>query len=355
MRLRSHSLLLLSWIPLAAIAACSLAGSSSSSDTGERDLIGGRPAAAGELATTLLIKGNCTAAKVGPRHILTAAHCVTGFAGAMFGQGATISITNSGGIGAFASEAGDGLQNFTVDHVSIEPGWAAECMDGHCLSVYVSGKTPTIADAALVVVREDLAPFPEAAIDLSPLEPGEDVIVTGYGCEDAVGGLWNYANQRLRVAETTVVPFDTVIHPGSFIFPADKESGLTALMSQLYGITPGPALLGDAGADADPDAATAGGLCPGDSGGPLYRRGAKPVIVGINANYTFTSGSPFAIDGGTMFWGGSPVTNWHTHVDSTRGRRVGAWLASQGASTTCTKGACELPDADVDASDAGAD
>jgi hypothetical protein len=325
-------------------AAC--AGGGDSPANAEGALIGGHPAVPSELPSTLLVQNDCTAAKVGPRHILLAAHCVTSKGdGAKFQPGEALEITNSGATGSFASEAGDGFRTFRIDHVSIEPGWVANC-DEDCSTTTVSGRLPSAADAALVVLRDELTGIPEASIDLSPVEPGEPVIVTGYGCEDAVGGNWDYSHQRLRVAQTNVLPFDATIHPGSFIVPADRASGLAAQMSELYAITPGPAIRGDGGVEAGVGNDTAlGGLCPGDSGGPLYRAsaGGDLVIVGINSMATFALGTSLLDDAGNLRPLGSPVTNWHTRVDAAHGRRVGDWLASQGANTTCTKGGCALP------------
>lgn len=102
----------------------------------------------------------------------------------------------------------------------------------------------------------------------------------------------------------------------------------------------------DAGADHDgsaPAGDPAGGLCPGDSGGPLYRKLADGslVVVGVNANYTFTGGYEYPTPEGFSFrYGGSPRTNWQTRVDGEVGLKVGAWLRTLEVTTTCTAGGC---------------
>ena len=344
----------------------------------ESDLIGGRPALDAEFPATVLIKGNCTVTRVGPRHLLTAAHCVNNQP--MFAAGATIEITGDNGIGKFAPEAGArGFKKYTVDKASMSPSWTELCPKlGGCGGVIVSGRN-NMADAALIVLREDITDIPQAAIDLSPVAAGDAVVVTGYGCEDSVGATWDYSHQRLRVASTRVQAFDAVLHEGSFIFEEDRQSGLLAMLDGISVITPGGAsarrptdagapseggaplrdaaasgdgggridggvLDGgarDAGAPVGPVDASQGGLCPGDSGGPLYRSDAPGLtVVGINANYTFSSGGSFPVGNHMYMYGGRPVTNWHTRVDGKRGLAVGAWLKGLGVRTVCTRGSC---------------
>ena len=59
----------------------------------------------------------------------------------------------------------------------------------------------------------------------------------------------------------------------------------------------------------------------------LYRaKGGGALVVGVNGSYTFSGPG-----------GGLPVTNWHTRLDTSTARNVGAWLATwaQGAGATC--------------------
>jgi hypothetical protein len=335
-----HRFFFLLLVPLAAFAACTAdreRASSSAEDTS--GLIGGREAKLGELPATMLVKGNCTVAKVGPRHILTAAHCVMGSL-SMFAPGKAITITPAKAVGPlFADGAAPEWRDVVIDRLEVQPDYRDKCATIPCLSVNVGGRTD-VADAAVIITRDDIAGIPDAAVDLSPVAIGDRVAVTGYGCEQTVGGSWNYDNRRLRIAETEAIPFDRVIHPGSFITPADRDNGIAAMMATHYVITPGPT------DPANPDAGNVegrGGLCPGDSGGPLYRIGeGEPVVVGVNANYTFITGhtSPLDDAGATFNYGGSPVTNWHTRLDIRSGKRVGAWLRDLGVRTTCTRREC---------------
>lgn len=379
-------------VTVSALAACS---KDAAPPTSEGELIGGRLAREGELDSTVQIKGNCTGAKVGPRLVLTAAHCINH----LYYPGARLELTNAKAVGRFAAEgAGEPFRAYTLERVEIEPAWKDFCANQSCSGVHISGRN-TMADAALLVFAEDILDIPEASVDLSPLEAGDEVVLAGYGCEDAVGGSWDYTGSRLRVAETRILPFSAAVHEGSFVPPGEAHAEVARTMDGIYAITPGPdwvealpvdspvedggpladasepeASATDAGgpsrtpstdggpsdAAADDDAAVAsdageahdgaapagdpaGGLCPGDSGGPLYRKRADGslLVVGINANYTFTGGYEYPQPEGYSFrYGGNPRTNWQTRVDDSRGLKVGAWLRTLEARTTCSAGGC---------------
>lgn len=368
----------------------------------EQSLIGGRLARAGELDATLRLRDAfCTGTKVGPRHILTAAHCVSSFA-----PGSSLEVTNAKGFGSFGSQA-SGFRAYTIAQVEVEPAWRAACPPGRCggLSVGVRNR---MADVALVVTTADIAGVPVAPIDLSPVADGEAVTIAGYGCEVTVDGAWDPASGRLRLAGTRTIGFDAVVHPGSFMYPSDRDNGVLDLMKTIYAVTPGPGWSGSLGpapapnpspsptsspaatpgpipfpywfADvmtpspsptpstpsaplplpgwfggfsteggsaetATPAAAApapvdaAGGVCPGDSGGPLYRTsGGAPAVVGVNGKHTFSGGTPYWELG--YSYGGVPTTNWHARVDASGGVRAGAWLRALGVSTVCSAGGC---------------
>ncbi len=334
--LSSHSLL----VALAlSTFACAEEGApdAEAGETGEQDLVGGRLARRGEHDATMQIEGNCTVSKIGPRLILTAAHCVGGYV-----AGTTIRVGNAKAFGRFARTSADLYAEYTLERVEIEPAWLATCAARECGSVHVSGTTE-MADAAVLVTTADIAGVPEAAIDLAPVADGDLVVLTGYGCEDQVAGTWDYSGSRLRVSQTSAIPFTDTLHPGSFVNEQDRQNGTVDIMKGIYVITPGPEWVRTAG-NTPPEAGNGrrGGLCPGDSGGPLYRAGSGPsVVVGINANYTFASGTEYQVDGRTFEYGGRPRTNWQTRVDGSSGLRVGQWLRTLGANAVCTRGTCE--------------
>ncbi len=71
-------------------------------------------------------------------------------------------------------------------------------------------------------------------------------------------------------------------------------------------------------------ASAAAGLCPGDSGGPLYRkRDGGWAVVGVNSNYTLALEADDSV--------GLPITNWHTRLDGKSRHDVATWLRSVNA------------------------
>ena len=106
------------------------------------------------------------------------------------------------------------------------------------------------------------------------------------------------------------MPAELAVHDGSAVLASD-----VAQVAGIYSLTAGP---GAARAKA--------GLCPGDSGGPLYaKRAGVLVVVGVNSNYTL---GPEAKDDV-----GLPITNWHTRLDEASRHGVAAWLRSVGVAT----------------------
>jgi len=340
------------------LAACA-SDARPTTDSTDSDLIGGREALAGEFAGALLIKDDCSATKVGPRQILTAAHCID----THLSVGSTIEVTQSVATGGFAMQAPT-WQPVTITQVDIAPTWVEGCAtSGACAGAHVVGEK-AIDDIALLTVDTDVE-GDEVAVDLNPVKAGDSVIIAGYGCEESVGGSWDYKNQRLRVAETTALDFEAAVHPGSYVTKEDVASGAVKSGEGVRFATPGPdytlvtdwraggtALTADGGVDeagaaipavdsgapvADP---SVGGLCPGDSGGPVLRRvNDKLVLVGVNSSYTFARGYEYTLDDGTTFrYGGAPATNLHARVDA---HAIGKWLKGLGVSTTCSAKTCE--------------
>ena len=113
----SRRSILFALFPFATFLACSDA--KPSPQTGDDDLIGGRVAEEGEFPATMQVRGNCTVSKVGPRHVLTAAHCIN----SMFYPGARIELSAKKNIGRF-SDGDSGFRTYTVERVEMEPRWA---------------------------------------------------------------------------------------------------------------------------------------------------------------------------------------------------------------------------------------
>lgn len=307
----------------AAVVACSEPPPATTADpvsSEDQDLIGGRYLKDGDLPSTIRVKDSCTSSVVGKHHILTGAHCVWKQAiDPRYVDGATIEISSAATITDATPH-----QRLTIKHTHVAPEWVENCTgpSTFCMGVGVDDEHRA-SDVAIVETVEEIANIPIAAIDVEPLQPGESVIVTGYGCQGSVGGYWSYASNNLKAGVVQLLPASATLHSGSTV----NDQTLPIIAAHDL-VTPGPAW------------PTPGpGLCPGDSGGPLYRaKSGGATIVGTNASYTFTGS------------GGLPVTNWHTRLDRATARNVAGWLASTGA-TTCEGASCptRLPAAELSA------
>ena len=272
------------------------------SEQGDDALVGGQAATLGQFPATVYLKSGCTATKVAPKRLLTAAHCVLDPAtvSIRFPKGSKISVTRDPAKGYVDVEIADAL---------VHPTWLKACEDAYCAASSVTARLDA-ADVAVLELATDLDDVPVAPVAAAPLAAGERVTVLGYGCTVGVLVPDDRAAISLKYAETTLVPADRAVHDGSAVLASD-----VAQVAGIYSLTAGP---GAAKANA--------GLCPGDSGGPLYaKRDGALVVVGVNSNYTL---GPEANDEV-----GLPITNWHTRLDDASRHSVAAWLRSVGVPT----------------------
>lgn len=214
--------------------------------------------------SSIAIRRNCTAAKVGERSFLTAAHCVmdnaTGGWIPMFFPDSKIDITNNP-LPAF----GAGFVTVTVEEVLIDPSYQWACTSLPCDNAKMRAAGP---DVALLIIK-DLTPWiPIASIDFIDVPDRTRIKVGGFGCED-------YASGSVRV------PSDTVTWPDGrlkFDSTVSRDASLPVSVGNSpsgpdYFYTVGPAL----------DSARAG-LWKGDSGGPVYYDdGTNTTILGVNS------------------------------------------------------------------------
>jgi hypothetical protein len=261
-------------------------------ETDDHDLIGGDDSHDAEIPATIGISAAghhaCTAARVGTRQIITAAHCVLNLSTMAPYYDATHPVD---------VRVPDGkITTYPVKEAHVHPAWTEKCAKTLCSVSAVTAKldAPDVAVLELVDAIADLAIAP---VDKSPLAPGDKVTVTGFGCTTGVHVTDDNVAVALRSAQQSVVSPTLAIHSGSFVTADDQP-----VYDGNYALTAGSA-----------------GLCPGDSGGPLYRNGA---VVGVNANYTLLPDDQDQV--------GIPVTNWHTRLSVESRNGVGDWLATVG-------------------------
>ena len=296
MRALAPLLLLLAVVPSVACGAPDDEGDDG--DDTEDALIGGHPGALAKFPSTVYLKGTCTAAKVAPKTLLTAAHCVVDPATVdlKYKAGSKLSITR---------DPAKGYAVMDVADVQVHPSWISGCNTSFCGASSVTAKLDA-ADVAIIhlVVDDDI---PVTPIDSTALAVSDRVTVVGFGCTVGVLSPDTRDIASLKYANTRLVDDGKSVHVGSPITNADL-----ARVGGLYAMTLGP---GAAKAKA--------GLCPGDSGGPLYAsRGGHLVVVGVNSNYTLAPDTEDAT--------GLPITNWHTRLDDGSHQKVGDWLRSVG-------------------------
>lgn len=287
--------------------------------TREQALIGGSAATATHFRSTVGIGDACTAAKVGPRLFLTAAHCV---AIGRPGRGTPVPDDFPPNEGVrddylpgepllinWGLDADDADQDeFTIVQTTIHPSWwgCPLCQDP------ILGSNGA-ADVAVIQIAEDTPQIPEARVELDPVPVGTQVVEVGWGCEERTNIDPNtLALGRYKTAAATTIPGSSIQHDDSPI-----TDGQVAAVDGAYLITAGHA--------QDEDNAS---LCLGDSGGPLYLpNNSDPRVVGVNANYTFPPSQ------GPDDLGGVSWTDWHTRTSVGSLHGVGEWLSALGVNT----------------------
>ncbi len=282
------------------VAGCQVEAEEESDDA-NADLIGGSSGV--YMPATLHIEAGCTAAKIGPKALLTAAHCVLDLSNLEPKYDTTRTI-------GLSTKPASGYRAYAVARVHVHPAYLEKCRATLCSISAVVAKLDA-PDIAVVELTEEVRNVPVVKIDARPLAAGDRVVIEGFGCTEGVLAEDTRKIERLTSAETTITAPNAALHEGSYVESADLP-----VYSGNYALTPGPA-----------KSARAAGLCPGDSGGPLYarrirtsrervRRASDLVIVGVNANYTLRADDVQ----------GLPVTNWHTRVDDASRNGVAEWL-----------------------------
>ena len=206
----------------AAFAVFGLAACTSSSDAvpGEGSaLVGGQPAASAQFPATVFLKDGCTAAKVAPKRLLTAAHCVFDSARRRVAltAGSRISVT---------TDPARGFLEYEVAGVHVSPSWTQACTQQYCGAAHVTARLDA-ADVAVIALAVDLPDVPAVPVVSAPLAPGDHVTLTGFGCTDGARVGSERRPVPLAFAEAEVVDAGRAVHEGSPLSAAD--------LSQLRG------------------------------------------------------------------------------------------------------------------------
>ena len=333
---------------LAAIGAagCSLVKGEDTDSSPDKVTAGGDVSEV--LKSTLQLQGGCTAAKVGPRHLLVAARCVSG--NEAYAAGATISFTssasgkpavapadagasdaattpdaaraNDAGTDASARDSGKpantSARSATIAEVKVHPSYTAKCTGTLCdFGKIAASDSP---DIALIILDADLDAIPTIPVDLDPVGEGDPLLEVTSGCSSF--DIKPTAAQK--TARTLSVPAKSVNHVGSPYLAAPQ---LVSRLASSYVVT-----------QASGWKSSAPRVCKADIGAPLLRAGTA-AVVGVTSNYTAYAAK------------GAAVTAHHTRVDTASRFKIGAWLTTLGAETihSCSESTEGCPDNTSDA------
>jgi Trypsin len=275
------------------------------------------------LKSTLVLESGCSAVKVGPRQLLTAARCVAGKA--QFATGQTITfkpaselktilaqddvlepVDASADAGA-KRDAGDApskpanksVREVTIEEVEVHPSYIAKCKGELCAFGAIGASDAK--DIAVIILDADLESVPTIPVDLDTVGQSDTLLVVGSGCLS-----FDAKPSGVKTFKTIAVPAKSVNHAGS---PYIDDPALVTRLEAGYVVTPGVGWR-----NTEPR------ICASDIGAPLFR-GGQAAVTGVTSNFT-------TFEAGKL----TPVTLHHTKVDTAS--KVGAWLAMLGVETT---------------------
>lgn len=250
-------------------------------------VIGGQEARPLQFPATLFIPG-CSAAKIGARHILTAAHCILDDHGQLeraYEPGQTFTVYY-------------GVKLATAQQMKVEvvqavahPQFVKEIANG-------GRHFENYADVAVIRVKSLPDHIPSAVIQADGVAGGESIMFTGYGCEELPAHLdvlnsdfgrtltgyeERYGNHRLKYKEVNV---------------AQRQAIMLVIRNELSA---------DVFVENTAEKRFSG--CPGDSGSAAYINDGK-TIVGVNSFI-------------------NPLNSYITRLDRQAGHSVYEWVHQQ--------------------------
>lgn len=208
--------------------------------------VGGQTANSGQFPFTLALPYlNCSAAKIAPKRILTAAHCLA--------NRGPFAIYNVGDEIELMYFKKDKLVSVfsTIAQVKIHPSYMSRIAHDYDPNATVAD--PSVIDLAIIDLV-DTTPIPTGALDLAALKSRELVTVGGFGCQhdtDDILGRFQARNLSYKFAEKNVA----------------KIAKFTAQVNEQ-----------------DASGTSTSSACEGDSGGPVYKNiSGKLKVVGVNS------------------------------------------------------------------------
>ena len=269
----------------------------------EQPLIGGYATRATDYQATVALWGGsyCTAALVGPRHILTAAHCVasktadgkrlTANLKARYQTGGRIFINHDNNL------AKAGRTWHTVESTLQHPSWVAACTPSCRFNQSLLDNSPP--DLAVVILEDEFpADWVQGYVDVDEVYNYDRVTTMGYGCDDFL---------------QSGSGMSTLKHD----HPRARAYSPSSTITDGYIMTYGDEIAGS----------NTSSLCYGDSGGPVYRgtSHSSPAIVGVNAYYMFPQNDPDNDSDGAD--NGVSLYNFHTRLGNDNATHdVAGWL-----------------------------
>ena len=208
--------------------------------------VGGMSPAPGQFPFTVALPFlNCTAAKVGPKRILTAAHCL-----ANRGPFAIYEVGDKIELMYFKKDKLTSIFS-TVAQVKIHPSYMNRIAQDYDPNATV--EDPSVIDLAIIDLK-DSTPIPTGAMEFSALKTKELITVGGFGCQsdtDDIIGRFQARNLSYKFAEKKVASI------GKFTARVNEQ-------------------------DASGSSTSTG--CEGDSGGPVYKLISGTLkVVGVNS------------------------------------------------------------------------
>lgn len=246
-------------------------------------LIGGTVAQPKDYPATVMIDG-CTAAKIGPRSFLTAAHCV------LDPDTNRLAPTQSPNAKIVIKSHATAALLATIENVYVHPSYSTELARLIRERGHRNGVSFIASDVAIIKVKETTAQIDEAQLDFSAIGVGETVVIGGYGCEDR-SIMSSVQLDRYKIAEVR-----TIANPNLARDPYGRNTSRVMTFNFLT-----------AGKKLDEKSAS---ICPGDSGGPVYRK-SDGALIGVNSQYLFNDRSSIS------------YANTHTRLS-----RIRAWIQS---------------------------